>query len=100
MIDSGKVGILFRNDTRGRDFWANRNLILNNRITNSGDSTGVAIKLDGQTKDTKVIGNVISEDRGTAERIGIEVNAEVGNVQLIDNQIEGVKIGIKDLRTR
>ena len=100
VIDSGKVGILFRNDTRGRDFWANRNLILNNRITNSGDSTGVAIKLDGQTKDTKVIGNVISEDRGTAERIGIEVNAEVGNVQLIDNQIEGVKIGIKDLRTR
>ncbi len=99
VINSGKVGILFRNDSRGRDFWANRNLIQNNRISNSGDTTGIAIKLDGQTKDTKVIGNVISETRGNAERIGIEVNSEVGNVELIDNQIEGVKIRVKDHRT-
>ena len=98
VIDSGKVGILFRNDTRGRDFWANRNLITKNRISNSGGGSGVAIKLDGQTKDTKVIGNIITDDRGQAERIGIEVNADVGNVQLIDNKIEGVKTRVIDNR--
>ena len=98
VIDSGKVGILFRNDTRGRDFWANRNLITKNRISNSGGGSGVAIKLDGQTKDTKVIGNIITDDRGQAERIGIEVNADVGNVQLIDNKIEGVKTRVIDKR--
>ena len=96
VIDSGKVGILFRNDTRGRDFWANRNLITKNRISNSGGGSGVAIKLDGQTKDTKVIGNIITDDRGQAERIGIQVNADVGNVQLIDNKIEGVKARVID----
>ena len=98
VIDSGKVGILFRNDTRGRDFWANRNLITKNRISNSGGGSGVAIKLDGQTKDTKVIGNIITDDRGQAERIGIQVNADVGNVQLIDNKIEGVKTRVIDNR--
>lgn len=100
VIDSGKVGILFRNDTRGKDFWANRNLIINNRITNSGDHTGVGIRLDGQTKDTRVVGNVITEKRGQAERVGIEVHAEVGNVQLEKNQIEGVRTKIIDNRTR
>ena len=98
VIDSGKVGILFRNDTRGRDFWANRNLITKNRISNSGGGSGVAIKLDGQTKDTKVIGNIITDDRGQAERIGIQVNADVGNVQLIDNKIDGVKTRVIDNR--
>ena len=100
VIDSGKVGILFRDDTRGKDFWANRNLIINNRITNSGDHTGVGIRLDGQTKDTRVVGNVITEKRGQAERVGIEVHAEVGNVQLEKNQIEGVRTKIIDNRTR
>ena len=100
VIDSGKVGILFRDDTRGKDFWANRNLIINNRITNSGDHTGVGIRLDGQTKDTRVVGNVITEKRGQGERVGIEVHAEVGNVQLEKNQIEGVRTKIIDNRTR
>lgn len=100
VIDSGKVGILFRNDTRGKDFWANRNLIINNRIVNSGDAGGVAIRLDGQTRDTKVIGNVIQENRGAEQRVGIEVNAEVGNVELQSNQIEGVKTRIIDNRRK
>ena len=99
VLDSGKVGILFRDDTRGKDFWANRNQIINNRIVNSGDGNGIAIKLDGQTKDTKVSGNVISEKRGAQQRIGIEVSADVGNVQLKDNTINGVKTQIIDKRT-
>ena len=99
VLDSGKVGILFRDDTRGKDFWANRNQIINNRIVNSGDGNGIAIKLDGRTKDTKVSGNVISEKRGAQQRIGIEVSADVGNVQLKDNTINGVKTQIIDKRT-
>ena len=98
VIDSGRVGILFRDDARGKDFWANRNLIMNNRITNSGDNTGVGIRLDGQTKDTRVVGNVITEKRGQAERIGIQVNAEVGNVRLENNLIDGVRTKIVDNR--
>jgi len=71
---------------------------MNNRITNSGDNTGVGIRLDGQTKDTRVVGNVITEKRGQAERIGIQVNAEVGNVRLENNLIDGVRTKIVDNR--
>ena len=98
IIDSGKIGILFRDDARGKDFWANRNIISNNRILNSGDEKGVAIKLDGQTKDTHVFGNVIKESHGLAKRIGIEVSAEVGNVRMEDNKIEGVSRNVIDNR--
>ena len=98
VINSGKVGILFRDDTRGKDFWANRNVISNNRIINSGSDDGVAIKLDGQTKDTQVFGNVIKDDRGVAQRIGIEVSASVGNVRMQDNKIEGVLTKVVDNR--
>ena len=98
VINSGSVGILFRDDTRGKDFWANRNVISNNRIINSGNENGVAIKLDGRTKDTQVFGNVIKDNRGVAKRIGIEVSASVGNVRMQDNKIEGVLSKVVDNR--
>ncbi|MCH7728748.1 MAG: right-handed parallel beta-helix repeat-containing protein, partial [Planctomycetes bacterium] len=49
IIGSGKVGILFRNDTRGQDFWANRNRIEKNRIINSGASEGIGIDIQGSS---------------------------------------------------
>ncbi len=61
--NSGKVGILFRDEARGRDFWANRNVVENNRIINSGGDDGIAIDIQGQTKDVQITGNKISENR-------------------------------------
>ena len=61
--NSGQIGILFRDDARGQDFWANRNVIENNRIVNSGGDDGVAIDVTGQTKDITITGNEIRDDR-------------------------------------
>lgn len=97
--DSGKVGILFRNDARGQDFWANRNLIENNRIINSGGEDGIGIDIQGQTKDVRLVNNDIRETRKPMNRIGIRIAAETGKVDLIDNRIAGFSSAISDLRT-
>ena len=68
--NSGKVGILFRDDQRGLDFWANRNVVENNRIINSGGNDGIAIDITGKTKDVRITGNEIREDRATMQRTG------------------------------
>lgn len=96
--DSGKVGILFRDDARGRDFWANRNLIENNRITNSGAEDGVAIDITGRTRDVRILGNIISETRGPMNRTGIRIGAQAGKVTLAENTIEGLAHTVVDQR--
>src|SRR5690606_34206050 len=70
---SGKVGILFRDESRGQDFWPNRNLVEHNRITNSGDENGIAIDIQGQTKDVRIVGNQIQETRAPMNRTGIRI---------------------------
>ena len=75
VVGSGKVGVLFRDDQRGQDFWANRNTIEKNRIIDSGDENGVAIDIQGQTKDAKIIGNEIRETRQPMNRTGIRISA-------------------------
>jgi hypothetical protein len=97
IIGSGKVGILFRNETRGVDFWANRNRVENNRIINSGGPDGIAIDVQGQTKDVVISGNTIDEQREPAARIGIRVSAEARNIALSSNSIRGVAVPIQDL---
>jgi parallel beta-helix repeat protein len=98
ILNSGKVGILFRDDTRGQDFWANRNLIENNRIVNSGESDGVAIDIRGKTKDIQIIGNTIAEKRQPMNRIGVRIGSEAGNVTLNGNAITGVAQAVVDHR--
>ena len=61
ITSSGKVGILFRDESRGRDFWANRNLIEDNIILDSGDASGVAIDIRGKTHDIRIVSNEIRE---------------------------------------
>lgn len=95
---SGKVGILFRDDARGRDFWANRNLIEKNRIINSGGNDGVAIDITGQTKDVKILGNEIREIREPMNRTGIRIAAKAGTISIVDNVIEGFAQSISDGR--
>lgn len=96
--NSGKVGILFRDDARGQDFWANRNVIEKNRILNSGGEAGVAIDVQGQTKDVKIVGNEIKETRKPMKRMGIRIAKRAGKITLTNNTIEGMAKDIVDLR--
>lgn len=98
--NSGRIGILFRDEARGKDFWANRNVIENNRITNSGGADGVAIDVTGQTKDIQIRGNEIRETRDPMNRIGIRIGAKVGQVMLADNRVDGFTQPVVDQRPR
>jgi len=86
---SGKVGLLFRDDGRGLDFWANRNTFENNRIIDSGDDNGVAIDIQGQTKDLKIANNELRETRRPMNRTAIRIGPAAQRVELSDNRIEG-----------
>lgn len=98
VLNSGKVGVLFRNDTRGQDFWANRNVLENNRIENSGGDAGIAIDIQGKTRDIRLVSNEIIESRKPMQRIGIRIGAEAGKVDLSKNQITGFSQDVMDLR--
>jgi nitrous oxidase accessory protein NosD len=100
ITDSGKVGILFRDAKRGRDFWANRNLVERNRIINSGDQDGIGIDIQGQTKDVTIVGNDLRETRGPMNRTGIRIAAEAERIELADNRIEGFAHTVRDQRVQ
>ena len=91
ITDSGKVGILFRNDARGKDFWANRNVVENNQIINSGPAKGIAIDIQGKTHDVKIIANDIRENRAPMDRIAIRISKNAKNIKLSDNKMNGFK---------
>jgi hypothetical protein len=97
--NSGKIGILFRDDTRGQDFWANRNVVENNRIINSGGDAGIAIDINGRTKDTRIVKNEIRETRQPMQRTAIRIAADAGRVELAANVIEGFAENVVDQRT-
>ena len=96
---SGKVGILFRDENRGADFWANRNTIEDNTILNSGGPEGIAIDIQGKTKDVTLSRNTIREERAPMQRTGIRISADAQRIELADNTIQGVATAIADLRT-
>ena len=98
IVNSVIGGILFRNPTRGKDFWANRNTVENNRIVDSGNEKGIAIDVTGHTKDVTIVGNKIVETRQPASRIGIRIGADAKNIRLNDNQVEGFMKSIDDQR--
>ena len=100
VLNSGKVGIMFRDDARGKDFWANRNLIANNRIVNNGGPNDVALDLNGKTKDITIRGNQVRETRGPMNRTGIRIDAAAERVSLENNTIEGFATEIDDRRTQ
>ena len=98
IVRSGKVGVLFRDDSRGLDFWANRNVLENNRVIDSGDENGIAIDIRGNTKDVLVAGNTIQENRGPGKRQGIHIDKAVERLKLRENVIEGFDKQIVDDR--
>jgi hypothetical protein len=96
--NSGRFGILFRDENRGIDFWANRNSIENNLIENNGGEEGAGIEVTGQTKDIRLLGNTLTETRGPARRAGIRLAQQVGHVEMLDNSIIGFATAIDDRR--
>ncbi|HRX78632.1 MAG TPA: right-handed parallel beta-helix repeat-containing protein [Pirellulaceae bacterium] len=96
--NSGKIGILFRDDSRGLDFWANRNLVEGNKIYDSGGDDGVAIDITGKTTDARLVNNDIRETRMPMQRIGVRIGEEAGSVELLDNRIEGFASDVIDQR--
>ena len=96
--NSGKIGILFRDDSRGQDFWANRNLVEENKIFDSGGEDGIAIDITGETKDIRIVKNEIRETRMPMQRTAIRIGQEAGNVELTDNRIEGFASEVIDQR--
>ncbi|MCA9017158.1 MAG: right-handed parallel beta-helix repeat-containing protein, partial [Planctomycetaceae bacterium] len=96
--NSGKVGLLFRDDARGKNFWANRNTVVKNQIINSGAEQGVAIEITGKTSDLIITDNTIVEQRQPMQRTGIRIGPDAGTVKLADNQIQGFMKSIDDQR--
>jgi hypothetical protein len=99
VLGSGKVGVLFRDDPRGQDFWANRNTLEKNRIIDSGDDNGVAIDVQGKTRDARIVGNEIRETRQPMNRIGVRISDGAQRIELADNRIEGFARSVVDQRT-
>jgi hypothetical protein len=98
ITNSGQAGVLFRDESGGRDFWPSRNALERNRICNSGAEDGVAIDLQGQPRDIRLIENELCETRAAARRIGIRIAAQVGAVELRDNRITGFAEQVHDAR--
>ncbi|MHB8972745.1 MAG: right-handed parallel beta-helix repeat-containing protein [Pirellulaceae bacterium] len=98
--NSGKVGVLFRDEGGGKDFWANRNVLERNRIINSGDQDGIAMDIQGQTKDVRILGNELRDTREPAQRIGIRIAPGAARIELTDNRIEGFSVAVRDERPK
>jgi hypothetical protein len=96
--DSGQIGILFRDENRGRDFWANRNILEKNVVRNSGEAEGIAIDLRGVTKDVRLIDNTLQESRAPMKRVGVRIAEKVERLQMERNKIEGFAVPIADQR--
>lgn len=98
ILSCGKAGILFRNETNGKDFWPNRNSVEQNRIVDSGGDSGIAIDVQGRTHDIRISRNHLRETRSPSDRTGIRISATAGTVSLVDNRLEGFKHDLLDLR--
>ena len=97
---SGKVGVLFRDDSRGKDFSPNRNTLEKNHIVDSGGGDGVAVDVQGRTRDVTLEGNQIRETRKPMKRIGVRIGKQARDVKLQQNKIEGFQRDVVDLKAK
>jgi hypothetical protein len=92
---SGKVGVLFRDETRA--FAGHRNRVEGNQIIDSGPDDGVGIDLRGETEGVQIIGNQVRETRAPAHRVGIRIGQKTSGITLSGNQVEGYVAEVVDL---
>lgn len=98
VVGSGKVGILFRDESRGKDFWPNRNRVESNRVTNSGGEDGFAIDVRGKTHDLRITGNVLREAAAARRGGPASGSPQCGTIVVADNRFEGFATDVVDLR--
>ena len=91
ITNSGKVGVLFRDEGGGKDFWANRNVLERNRIVNSGEQDGIAIDIQGKTKDLKIVGNELRETRGACPARRHPYRSGAERIELTENTSKGFR---------
>ena len=91
------MGVLFRPE-RGKAFAPHRNRVENNRIIDSGPDDGVGIDVQGETDAIVLSRNDIRERRMPMKRIGIRLGAQTGQVELVENKIDGLAVPVSDLR--
>jgi nitrous oxidase accessory protein NosD len=96
IVGSREVGVLFRPE-RGKDFAGHRNRIVNNKITDSGGTNGVAIDVQGETEAVVLADNEIRETREPSARIGIRLGAETKQILVSSNRISGFAADVKQL---
>jgi hypothetical protein len=94
---SGKVGILFRDETQA--FGPHRNRCEHNQIFDSGPDDGVGIDVRGHTEAVSITHNEVRETRGTKSRVGIRIGPETRDINLAANEIVGYPIEVSDLHS-
>jgi hypothetical protein len=92
---SGKVGVLFRDESRA--FAGHRNLVEENQIIDSGPEEGVGIDVRGETEGVNITANQVRETRGAARRVGIRIGPKASHITLADNQVEGYATDVINL---
>ncbi len=95
--NSGKVGILFRDEIHA--FGPHRNRCERNQIIDSGPDDGVGIDVRGQTEAVYLTHNDVRETRRPLSRIGIRIAREARQITLVDNRITGYAREVADLRS-
>jgi parallel beta-helix repeat protein len=96
VLRSGRTGIYLRQE-HGPAFAPSRNQIERNRVSDSGAESGIAVDVEGFTESVSLKGNVLTETRQPAGRIGVRISKEAKQITLADNRIEGFSIPVVDL---
>jgi len=93
IVGSGKVGVLFRKETGGRD--PLNNTIENNLIRDSGE---FGIDLQGNPSGTTLDSNRVVQESKVGQGTGIRIGEEATDLKLERNEIGGFQIEIEDNR--
>lgn len=96
---SGQVGVLFRDDSRGKDFWPNRNRLVQNRIIDSGAEEGIGVDVRGKTREVTIADNALRETRAPMQRTGIRIGKDARQIELEQNVVDGFAVRVSDERS-
>ncbi|MBI1899771.1 MAG: hypothetical protein HYS13_01495 [Planctomycetia bacterium] len=75
-------------------------MLVENKIADSGGEEGIAIDIQGRTRDLKIVRNEIRETRSPGRRIGIRIAATAGAVEMEGNKFDGLANEVVDLRAK
>jgi nitrous oxidase accessory protein NosD len=95
---SGVAGVVFEEVGGDRAYSPDRNRLVDNHIVDSGPENGIGVDVQGIADAIAISRNDIRETRQPLKRIGVRIGAHAANVQLVENQIEGLAVNISDLR--